>query len=125
MSTSSEQYKILLAEPSELLRKVLTDRLRIEGFEVIAVVNGLELTTELENGKCDLIIAEELLPYKNGFEVIQLAKSKNIPVIIISDADLEEKIVEAFELGASDFIDKPFSPNELIARTKNILKKIK
>tara|TARA_B100001245_G_C22849049_1_gene408148 strand:+ start:292 stop:669 length:378 start_codon:yes stop_codon:yes gene_type:complete len=112
--------KILLAEPNELLRKVLTDRLRIDGYKVKSVVNGLELIQEMDD-RPDLIITEELLPFKSGFEILELAKEKKIPVIIISDADLESKILEAFRLGASDFIDKPFSPNEVVARTKNIL----
>ena len=73
----------------------------------------------------DLIIAEELLPFKNGPEIIRKANEKQIPTIIISDADLEIKILEAFELGAVDFIDKPFSPNELVARAKNALNKRK
>ena len=64
-----------------------------------------------------------MLPYHNGFELIGISKSRNIPVIIISDADLEEKLLEAFELGADDFIDKPFSPNELFVRVKNQLKR--
>lgn len=115
--------RILLAEPADLLRKVLKDRLRSEGYQVKAVANGLELLEAMEQQGADLIIAEELLPFRNGFEVIKTATELNIPVIIISDADLEEKILEAFELGASDFIDKPFSPNEMVARAKNVLKK--
>ena len=116
-------HKILLAEPNELLRKVLTDRLRIDGFEVKAVVNGQELIEEMED-QVDLIITEELLPFRSGFEILEIAQQKKIPVIIISDADLEAKILEAFRLGASDFIDKPFSPNEVVARDKNILMRI-
>ncbi|HCX23300.1 MAG: response regulator [Flammeovirgaceae bacterium] len=116
-------HKILLAEPNELLRKVLTDRLRIDGFEVKAVVNGQELIEEMED-QVDLIITEELLPFRSGFEILEIAQQKKIPVIIISDADLEAKILEAFRLGASDFIDKPFSPNEVVARAKNILMRI-
>ncbi|MBO6795132.1 MAG: response regulator transcription factor [Balneolaceae bacterium] len=113
---------IVLAEPNELLRKVLDDKLSMHGFNILPVVNGIELEEILDEKTVDLIIAEEFLPYKNGLEIIELANLKNIPVIIISDADLEEKIIEAFELGASDFIDKPFSPNEVLARAKNILK---
>lgn len=116
--------KIVLAEPSELLRKVLSDRLMIDDFEVVAVENGLDLITAIENEQPDLVITEELLPFRSGLEIIEMAKEKDIPVIIISDADLEEKILEAFRLGASDFIDKPFSPNEVVARAKNILHKL-
>ncbi|WP_258105007.1 response regulator transcription factor [Marinoscillum sp. MHG1-6] len=114
---------ILLAEPNELLRKVLTDRLKIEGFRVVVLTNGLELLDAIEKGG-DLIIAEELLPFRNGYEILETAVSRDIPMIVISEADLEEKILEAFRLGASDFIDKPFSPNEVVARAKNVLNKM-
>lgn len=117
--------RLLLAEPNELMRAVLTERLKQESFHVLAVDNGLEALDAITTGKADIVISEELLPYRNGFELIRFASEKDIPVIIISDADLEEKIMEAFELGATDFIDKPFSPNELVVRVKNIVKNYK
>ena len=116
---------IVLAEPADLLREVLQQWLEREGFVVTSVSNGLELMDAMEAVLPQLIITEELLPFRNGLEVIKRAKVLGIPVIIISEADLEEKILEAFELGASDFIDKPFSPNEMVARAKNILSKRK
>lgn len=115
--------KILIAEPHALMRKVLSERLSKENFEVVLVENGIEALDQMSAGGIDIIVSEELLPYKNGFELIRHAIELEIPIIIISDADLEEKILEAFDLGASDFIDKPFSPNELVVRVKNVLKK--
>ncbi len=106
------------------MQKVLEERLKTEKFEVVIVDNGLDAFEMIENQAIDLVVSEELLPYKNGFELIRRANEMNIPIIIISDADLEEKILEAFELGASDFIDKPFSPNELVVRVKNALKRV-
>lgn len=117
--------KILIAEPNPLIQKVLEERLKNEEFEVIIVDNGLDAVEAININKIDVIVSEELLPYKNGLELLRFASEKLIPVIIISDADLEEKILEAFEMGASDFIDKPFSPNELVVRVKNILKNSK
>ena len=118
-----EKTHIVIAEPKELLRKVLADRFSIENFQVYEAVNGEELLDLMTSVRVDIIVAEELLPFKNGVEIIKDATRLNIPVIIISDADLESKILEAFELGASDFIDKPFSPNEVVARVKNVLRK--
>ena len=117
--------RILIAEPNKLMQKVLSERLKIEQFEVTIVDNGLDALEVIENRGVDLVVSEELLPYKNGFELIRRSNELSIPIIIISDADLEEKILEAFELGASDFIDKPFSPNELVVRVKNALKNLK
>ncbi|WP_421872202.1 response regulator [Marinoscillum sp.] len=116
--------KLLLAEPNKLMQKVLTERLRQEDVELTVVDNGLEALTLIQNKSVDFVVSEELLPYKNGFELIRHSVENNIPIIIISDADLENKILEAFELGAIDFIDKPFSPHELVVRVKNASKKI-
>lgn len=106
------------------MRAVLTERLRQDNFNILAVDNGLDALDAIKDRKVDIVVSEELLPYRNGFELIRFANEQNIPVIIISDADLEEKIMEAFELGASDFIDKPFSPNELVVRVKNVVKNL-
>jgi len=114
--------RVLLAEPNLLMLKVLTERLQNANFEVIGVENGLDAIEKMNQEKFDILVSEELLPYRNGFELIKYASDLNIPTIIISDADLEQKILEAFDLGASDFIDKPFSPNELVVRVKNALK---
>lgn len=117
--------KILLAEPNKLMQRVLEERIKKENFDVVCVDNGLDALQVMEAFMPDIIVSEELLPYRNGFELIRFANDLQIPVIIISDADLEEKILEAFDLGASDFIDKPFSPNELVVRVKNVLKNAK
>ena len=116
---------ILLAEPNELMSRVLGERLRKENMHVLLAKDGIAAEELLQSEPIDAIVVEELLPYKNGLELIKVANELDIPIIIISEADLEEKIMEAFELGASDFIDKPFSPNELVVRVKNLLKKRK
>ena len=115
--------KVLFAEPNDLIRKVLTKRLSDEGYEVLSVANGLEAEKQLKKQQnISIFVTEELLPFKSGFELLKICNEQDLPSIVISDADLEEKIVEAFSLGASDFIDKPYSPSELIVRIKNILK---
>jgi DNA-binding response OmpR family regulator len=96
----------------------------MDEFIVYTVENGLQLIEAVERIQLDLIITEDLLPFRSGLEILGIAMKKNIPVIIISDADLEEKILEAFRLGAADFIDKPFSPNEVVARARNVLNKV-
>lgn len=116
--------KILLAEPNTLMQKVLSERLQRDNFDPIVVDNGLDAMEYISSNSVDFVVSEELLPYKNGFELIRHANQHNIPIIIISDADLEDKILEAFDLGAIDFIDKPFSPHELVVRVKNAAKKI-
>lgn len=121
---ANSMLKILIAESNILMQKILLERFKTEKIEVIMTDNGLDALRIIQANEVQLVVAEELLPYRNGFELIRHCTEQNIPIIIISDADLEEKILEAFELGASDFIDKPFSPSELVVRVKNAAKNI-
>tara|TARA_Y100001935_G_C17311764_1_gene517152 strand:+ start:15015 stop:15386 length:372 start_codon:yes stop_codon:yes gene_type:complete len=117
------EFNIVLAISDTIIRKVLTRRFKDTDYTILEAKDGNEAISRIESENVHLVVAEEMLPYHNGFELIGISKSRNIPVIIISDADLEEKLLEAFELGADDFIDKPFSPNELFVRVKNQLKR--
>ena len=114
---------ILFAATNMLIQQVISKRLSDEGYYVITATDGIEAESLLmKNQEIDVLVTEELLPLKGGLELIALCNQLNIPSIIISDADLESKILEAFDLGAYDFIDKPYSPNELVVRIKNIFK---
>ena len=96
--------------------------LELEGGKVYLSTNGLEAMEILKSESIDVLVTEEMLPYQSGLNLIKICDELNIPSIIISDSDLENKILEAFGLGAYDFIDKPYSPNELVVRTKNVLR---
>lgn len=115
---------ILFACPNELIQKVVRKKLKQDDFDVILVDDGDQALTMLNSSDItlDLLVTEEYLPFKSGFELIKICDSKGIPSILISDTDLENKIMEAFDLGVYDFIDKPYSPNELSMRVKNIFK---
>lgn len=113
---------ILFCSPDRLIQKVIKKRLKLSGFEVKVASNGNEAVEILDKMNIDLVVTEELLPFQSGFELIKYCDTLKVPSIIISDADLENKILEAFDLGAYDFIDKPYSPNELVVRIKNIFK---
>jgi DNA-binding response OmpR family regulator len=73
----------------------------------------------------DLIIADIMVPFFTGLEIVNIVKNKpetkNIPIIMLSAADMEETVLEAFKLGANDYVTKPFSPNELSTRVKKLL----
>ena len=96
-------------------------RLEVGGYEVFLASDGNRAADILNGEEVHILVTEELLPFRSGLELIILAKSLKIPSILISDSDLENKILEAFDLGALDFIDKPYSPNELLVRVKNVL----
>lgn len=112
---------VLFCSTGKLIQKVIKKRLEMEGYRVILASDGNSAYEMIGEHKPDIMVAEELLPFRSGFELIETGNALNIPSIIISDTDLENKILEAFDLGAFDFIDKPYSPNELVVRVKNIL----
>lgn len=111
--------KILLAEDDELLVSLLQFRLKKEGYEVTYVSNGKEVKEYLETTIPDIIVSDIMMPYFSGIELIDYVRNElklSVPIIIISAAGNEENVLSAFELGANDFVSKPFSPTELLLR---------
>ena len=118
--------KILLIEDNEMVAKGLIYSLNQKEFEVTHKINIKETITFLENYTVDLIILDVSLPDGNGFELYEKEiKSKKIPTIFLTAKDDENDIVKGLELGAEDYITKPFSTKELIARINRILRKEK
>ncbi len=111
---------ILIAEDDELILKTIEHKLLKEGHEVILSRNGKEAIETLKNEHIDLAITDIMMPFASGIEILSAIQSmgKKIPVIILSSMGQEEVVLNAFDLGASDFIVKPFSPNELMLRIK-------
>ena len=113
--------KILIAEDEPIMRKTLELRLKKDGHEVIAAADGREALQRLSDTNPDLVITDIMMPYASGLEIVGEVKKrsdKKIPVIILSSMGQENVVVEAFNLGADDYITKPFSPNELSMRVK-------
>ncbi|MDQ0595069.1 DNA-binding response OmpR family regulator [Chryseobacterium ginsenosidimutans] len=111
---------ILIAEDDELILKTIEHKLLKEGHEVVLSRNGKEAIETLKNESIDLAITDIMMPFASGIEILSAIKimGKQIPVIMLSSMGQEEVVLNAFDLGASDFIVKPFSPNELILRIK-------
>lgn len=121
-----KSMKILLIEDNEMVAKGLIYSLSQKEFKVTHKINIKETITFLENNKVDLIILDVSLPDGNGFELYEKEiKSKKIPTIFLTAKDDENDIVKGLELGAEDYITKPFSTKELIARINRILRKEK
>jgi len=112
--------KILVAEDEPILLKTIELRLKKDGYEVITSVNGREALAKIEEQQPDLIIADIMMPFASGLEIVAAVKKKtfNVPVIILSAMEQENVVLEAFQLGADDYITKPFSLNELSVRVK-------
>ena len=117
--------KILVAEDEPLMLMAIEGKLKNEGYEVLGVSDGREALKAVELSQPDLIITDILMPYTSGLELISIIKSsgRNIPIIVLSGLGEEETVMEAFKLGADDFLTKPFNPTELSVRVKRLINK--
>lgn len=114
--------EILLVEDNEILAKGIIYSLEQEKFKVIHKTNVKETIKFLQNEKPKLVILDISLPDGNGFNLYEKnIKNKNIPTIFLTAKDDEDDIVKGLEVGAEDYITKPFSIRELIARINKIL----
>lgn len=119
--------KILIVEDDRDIAGMVEYNLREEGYEVLSAFNGEDGVKLAKEESPDLIILDIMLPIIDGFEVCRILKKEHvttdIPVIILSAKSQETDKVVGLELGADDYITKPFSPRELIARIRAILRR--
>ena len=114
--------KILLVEDNKTITKALIYNLEQNKYKVLSAENVSEAQNILEKEKIDLIILDITLPDGNGFDLYQTIKEKyNISTIFLTAKDDENDIVKGLELGAEDYVTKPFSTRELLARINKIL----
>lgn len=115
--------KILVAEDEPMLLKTIELKLKKEGYDVIATIDGREAISKIESEQPDLVISDIMMPYASGLELTAMLKKgeKQVPIIILSAMEQEKVVMEAFELGADDYITKPFSLNELSIRVKRLM----
>lgn len=116
-----QKSKIVLAEDNSTLSLLLKYRLEKEGFELLLASDGKQAIELIEKHNPDLVLTDIMMPFYSGLEVISHIRNqlkRNTPVIIFSSAGQEDMVLKAFNLGASDFMAKPFSPNELVIRVK-------
>lgn len=119
--------KILVCDDDEALVSMVRFKLSRENLgEVIKAADGREAKTLLRESDFDLVITDIHMPFHSGLEITTFIRNdlgKNTPIIVLSAEGLENTVLQAFEIGANDFITKPFSPAELAVRVKRILKK--
>lgn len=119
--------KILVAEDEPIMLKTIELRLKKDGHEVITVSDGRDALKQLKENTPDMLITDIMMPYSSGLELVGTVKQqieRSIPVIILSSMGQEDVVLEAFKLGADDYLHKPFSPNELSIRVKRLCAKI-
>lgn len=111
--------KILIVEDDSSIAELERDYLEVAGFEVSICSDGVEGLRAIQNQEFDLIILDIMLPGLDGLEILKTMKEdKDIPVLLVSAKKEEIDKIKGLSLGADDYITKPFSPGELVARVK-------
>ncbi len=117
--------KILFADDDVILHRVLVHKLTREGMSVESAFNGRQALEMAENNPPDLLILDGMMPELDGFAVLREWRNrenlKDIPVVMLTARNREADIVAALEEGAVDYLTKPFSPSELVARVKRLV----
>ncbi|MFD1719820.1 response regulator transcription factor [Georgenia deserti] len=115
---------ILLVEDEASYREPLTFKLERDGYEVIAVADGHDALTAYDRGGVDIVLLDLMLPRLSGTEVCrQLRQRGNVPVIMLTAKDSEIDKVVGLEIGADDYLTKPYSYRELVARVHAVLRR--
>ena len=116
---------ILVAEDQQHVRSLIEYKLRNSGFTVVSAEDGKSALQKAEEIIPDLILLDVMMPLMTGFEVLgalkKNEKTRGIPILMVTAQSKEDEVLKGLELGADDYITKPFSPNELAARVKTVL----
>lgn len=117
--------KLLLVEDDATLIRMVRDFLTSDGFQVCAVTGQTAAQAAMDWEKPDLALVDISLAEGNGFGVFSDAKSRGIPVIFLTASSDEFSVVTGLDMGADDYISKPFRPRELVSRIRNVLRRTK
>ena len=116
--------KVLIVDDEELIRNVIKEYAEIEKYEVYEAENGLKAIEIIENNDIDVIVLDIMMPKLDGYSTYrEIKKIKKIPTIILSARSEEYDKLFGFELGVDDYLAKPSSPKELIARIKAVTRR--
>ena len=116
--------KVLVVEDETSYSEALSYVLRKEGFDVAIAETGPDALTEFERGGADIVLLDLMLPGLPGTEVCrQIRQTSSVPIIMVSAKDTEVDKVVGLELGADDYVTKPYSPRELVARIRAVLRR--
>ena len=117
--------EILVVDDEQKIIQITSDYLEAAGYAVLAADNGLSVLRVVEEAQPDLVILDLGLPGMNGLDVCrELRKKSDLPIIILTARGEESDKIVGLELGADDYITKPFSPKELVARVRAVLRRM-
>lgn len=124
VDNTSEQEKVLVVDDEASIRRILETRLKLAGYNVATAADGQEALEQFNSFQPDLVILDVMLPKMDGYEVCrEIRKTSDTPIIMLTAvADVSNRI-QGLEIGADDYVVKPFSPSELEARIKAVLRR--
>jgi DNA-binding response OmpR family regulator len=116
---------VMVVEDEPLMRELIADYMKDQGFHVVEAKNGAEALERFAHIPADAVVLDVMMPYLDGFGVCQFLRQTSDAVIIIVTAKSEETDkLHGYELGADDYVTKPFSPKVLVAKVKALLKRV-
>lgn len=121
-----KQYHILVVDDEVRILNFLKSKLKAAGYEILTASNGREALEHVHAKEPDLIVLDVLMPIMGGFEMLkELRTFSKVPVIILSAKGADIDKIKGLGLGADDYLPKPFNPDELVARIKAVLRRLK
>lgn len=118
--------KILVCDDEALIRNVIKEYLLLENYEVLEAENGADAIEVVQNNDVDLVIMDIMMPKMDGYQAVrEIKKIKDVPFIMLSARGEEFDKLVGFDMGIDDYVTKPFSPKELVARIKAVTKRTK
>ena len=119
------QFRVLVVDDEQRILNFLSSKLRVSGYEVLTASNGFEALEQVQAQEPDLVVLDVLMPRKDGFETLkELRTFSPVPVIILSAKGTNADKVKGLSLGADDYLAKPFSPDELVARIEAVRRRL-
>ena len=116
--------KILICDDEALIRNVIKEYLVLENMEVLEAKDGIEAIDIVQSKDVDLVVMDIMMPKMDGYQAIrEIKKIKDVPFIVLSARTEEFDKLAGFDIGIDDYVTKPFSPKELVARIKAVLKR--
>ncbi len=124
MDDSYKNKTILVVDDEERMARFIRLNLEHDGFQVVEAYRGMQALQEYRDALPDLVLLDVMLPDIEGFEVLKLLREiSNVPVIMLTAKSEEDDRVRGLELGADDYVTKPFSPRELVSRVRAVLRR--
>lgn len=115
---------VLIVDDEQPLRDFVRRNLEVRHFDALTAANGLEALAHFHNNQVDLVIVDLMMPHMNGLETIRRIREDSlVPIIVLSALGEEQDKVKALNMGADDYLSKPFGVDELLARIKAVLRR--